>query len=207
MSNVNAVIFDMDGVLIDAREWHFQALNDALALFGYTIPLEEHLVRFDGLTTAAKLDILTTEIGLPNDLHSIISSVKQDRTLRIAAQKCFPNVSHQILISRLKSLGIKVAVVTNSIRKTTDFMLEYAGVLSHLDLVITNEDVQNGKPSPEGYIKAMKILGVEPSATLVIEDGDFGIAAARASGATVVQVRNPKDVSIELLIPMLPELG
>jgi beta-phosphoglucomutase len=207
MNEIDAVIFDMDGVLIDAREWHFDALNEALAIFGYNISLEDHLSRFDGLSTLAKLSILTSEIDLPVEIHELISAVKQDRTLRIAAQRCYPNVAHQILISRLKSLDIKVAVVTNSIRKTTEFMLEYAGLLRYLDVVVTNEDVLEGKPSPEGYLMAMKQLGVASDATLVIEDGVYGIAAAQAAGATVIPVRNPAEVGIELLISRIPRLG
>jgi HAD superfamily hydrolase (TIGR01509 family) len=207
MNEIDAVIFDMDGVLIDAREWHFDALNEALAIFGYNISLEDHLSRFDGLSTLAKLSILTSEIDLPVEIHELISAVKQDRTLRIAAQRCYPNVAHQILISRLKSLDIKVAVVTNSIRKTTEFMLEYAGLLRYLDVVVTNEDVLEGKPSPEGYLMAMKQLGAASDATLVIEDGVYGIAAAQAAGATVIPVRNPAEVGIELLISRIPRLG
>jgi beta-phosphoglucomutase len=207
MSRIEAVIFDMDGVLIDAREWHFDALNEALAIFGYSVSVEDHLSRFDGLSTLAKLRILTSEIDLPVELHELISAVKQDRTLRIAAQRCYPNVAHQILISRLKSLDIKVAVVTNSIRKTTEFMLEYAGLLRYMDVIVTNEDVLEGKPSPEGYLMAMKQLGVTSDATLVIEDGVYGIAAAKAARATVIPVRNPTEVGIELLMSRIPGLG
>ena len=196
----------MDGVLIDARDWHYDALNEALRLFGLEISREDHLSRFNGLSTKKKLNMLSEENLLPIDLHQILEAVKQDRTLRIAAQKCFPNVSHQVLITRAKALGIKVGLVTNSIRKSSEFMLEYAGLLRFMDVVITNEDVAEGKPSPEGYLKAMQILGVKPAETLVVEDGDYGIVAAEKSGARVIRVANPNDVNLELLMPYLPEL-
>lgn len=206
MNDVKAVLFDMDGVLIDAREWHYEALNEALDIFGTSISLEDHLDRFNGLSTSVKLKMLSQEGNLPIELHEMIAAVKQDRTLRIAAKNCFPNVSHQILISRLKSLGIKVGLVTNSIRQTTEFMLEYAGILKFLDVVVTNEDVVEGKPSPEGYLKAMTLLNSLPGETLIIEDGDYGITAARASGARVVVVNGPADVGLELLIPEIKGL-
>jgi beta-phosphoglucomutase len=200
------VLFDMDGVLIDAREWHFDALNEALGIFGYEISTNEHLERFDGMTTKMKLKILSEEKGLPASLHNLISDVKQDRTLRIAATKCYPNVQHLILIFRLRELGVKVGVVTNSIRKSAEFMLNYAGILDYLDILITNEDVKSGKPSPEGYLKAMKELGATPGNTWVIEDGEYGAQAAREAGANVIRVSDPSDVNLQVLEDFFPEL-
>ena len=197
-----AVLFDMDGVLIDARDWHYEALN----LFGLEISREEHLSRFNGLSTKKKLNMLTEDGLLPLELHQVIDAIKQDRTLRIAAQKCFPIVSHQVLITRIKSLGIKVGLVTNSIRKSSEFMLEYAGLLKFMDVFVTNEDVVEGKPSPVGYQLAMKTLSVKPSETLVIEDGEYGIQAAEAAGARVLRVSDPFEVTLELLLPYIPEL-
>ena len=201
-----AILFDMDGVLIDAREWHYDALNEALRIFGVEISRSDHLSRFNGLSTRKKLNMLTAEGVIPYELHEAIQSIKQDRTLRIAAQMCFPIVSHQVLITRLKALDIKVGLVTNSIRKSSEFMLEYAGLLKFMDVVVTNEDVAEGKPNPAGYLLAMERLGVLPSETIVIEDGEYGILAAEAAGATVIKVNDPFEVSLELLLPVIKEL-
>ena len=206
INKYRAVLFDMDGVLIDARDWHYEALNEALQLFGLEINRNDHLNRFDGLSTKQKLRMLSEDGILPVELHKTIEAVKQDRTLRIAAQKCFPNVSHQILISRLKHSGFKVGLVTNSIRKSTEFMLEYAGLLHFMDVVITNEDVAQGKPNPDGYILAMSKLGVSPSETLVVEDGEYGIMAAESAGIEVIKVKDPSAVSIDLFLTKLPDL-
>jgi HAD superfamily hydrolase (TIGR01509 family) len=196
----------MDGVLIDARDWHYDALNEALRIFGVEINRSDHLSRFNGLSTRKKLDMLTSDGLVPSELHEAIQSIKQDRTLRIAAQKCFPIVSHQVLITRLKVLGIKVGLVTNSIRKSSEFMLEYAGLLKFMDVVVTNEDVLEGKPNPAGYLLAMQKLQVLPSETIVIEDGEYGILAAEAAGASVIKVSDPFEVSLELLLPIIKEL-
>jgi HAD superfamily hydrolase (TIGR01509 family) len=193
------VLFDMDGVLIDATEWHYEALNESLEIFGFSIPRDEHLNRFNGMTTRSKLEILSAEKNLPRGLHDIISDIKQDRTLRIAARMCFPNASHLILLSSLKERNIKVGVVTNSIRLTSEFMLEYAGLTKYLDVLITNEDVASPKPAPDGYRLAMARLQSLPEETVVVEDGDHGVAAAVSAGARVVKVRNPGDVSLELI--------
>lgn len=200
---IKAVTFDMDGVLIDARDWHYEALNIALEPFGYKINLNEHLEIFDGLPTSRKLEILSREQDLPRKLHGIISKVKQDRTLRIASEKCFPSLQHMILIQRLKSQGYSLAVYTNSIRKTTNFMLTHSNLIDKFDLIITNEDVKNPKPSPEGYLKAVEFFKLDASEMLVVEDGDYGIEAAMSAGCKVVQVLNPQEVNYENLLPYL----
>lgn len=81
MSKIKAVIFDMDGVLIDAKDWHYEALNQALELFGYKISRYDHLVTFDGLPTKKKLEMLTIEKGLPKGLHKFINHMKQIYTM------------------------------------------------------------------------------------------------------------------------------
>ena len=202
---IKSVIFDMDGVLIDAREWHFEALNFALNLFGFEISSEEHIERFNGLPTRVKLEMLSNERGLPRSLHALINSVKQERTLRIAAAECFPKAQHLILLATLKRSGIKVGVATNSIRATTEAMLGYSGITPFLDVVITNQDVKNSKPHPEIYLAAMEKLGTLPKSTLVVEDNPNGIAAAVAAGCTVVEVSNPDEVHIEQLLRYFPK--
>jgi len=206
VSSIKAVLFDMDGVLIDAREWHYEALNEVLRIFGYEITRSMHEDRFDGLSTSKKLEMLTKEVGLPRHIHGMINRIKQDRTLRIAASNCFPNIAHQVLISKLKKQGFKVGVVTNSIRQTTEFMLTYAGLFELLDVVITNQDVDKPKPNPDGYQLAMQKLDVLPSETLIVEDSPYGIAAGKASGAKVVQVNSVSDVSIDLFYDLIPEI-
>jgi beta-phosphoglucomutase len=206
VSNIKAVLFDMDGVLIDAREWHYEALNEVLRIFGYEITRAMHEDRFDGLSTSKKLEMLTKEVGLPRHIHEMINRIKQDRTLRIAASNCFPNIAHQVLISKLKKKGFKVGVVTNSIRQTTEFMLTYAGLFELLDVVVTNQDIDKPKPHPDGYQFAMQKLDVLPSETIVVEDSPYGIAAGKASGAKVVQVDSVTDVSIDLFYDLIPEI-
>lgn len=196
---IKGVLFDMDGVLIDATEWHYDALNEALEIFGFTIDRSDHLTRFNGMTTRKKLQILTEEKGFPKELQDVVSDIKQDRTLRIAAKKCFPTAAHLILLSTLRNRDIKIGVVTNSIRKTSEFMLQYAGIIDFLDVLVTNEDVANPKPDPDGYLLAMSKLGITPSETVVVEDGMHGIVAAKAAGANVVGVLNPAEVSLEIL--------
>jgi len=186
-----AVIFDMDGVLIDAKEWHYLALNSALNLFGYNISLEDHLRRFDGLPTKRKLEILSNEGGPPQALHALINEIKQERTLRLAATNCYPKPNLLSIFAFLKNEGYPIALATNSIRQTTEVMMKYSGLWDFFDLTLTNEDVNNPKPHPQIYEASCARLGISPNDTLVFEDNINGITAARLAGCKVFEVSDP----------------
>jgi len=114
----------MDGVLIDAKDWHYEALNKALALFGFSISRYDHLVTYDGLPTKKKLEMLTLERGLPKGLHQFINDLKQIYTMEMIFQKCKPVFYHEYALSRLKAEGYRLAVASNSIRQTVELMME-----------------------------------------------------------------------------------
>jgi HAD superfamily hydrolase (TIGR01509 family) len=194
-----AIIFDMDGVLIDAREWHYSALNQALEPFGMEIGLAEHEEKYNGLSTKTKLKMLSEEKGLPTQVHEAIFNIKQDRTFRIASEKCFPNLNHQVLLARLRKMDLKLAVYTNSIRDTAMYMLDRANISPYLDVVVTNQDVVHHKPNPEGYLLVCNKLGITPAEALVIEDGEYGKKAAYSAGCDVLEVSGPSDVSLDNL--------
>lgn len=199
MPTIKAVVFDMDGVLIDARDWHYRALNEALSYFGSEISYEDHINSFNGLPTKVKLSMLSERGLLPTHVHSIVEAVKQERTLREAAALCFPRIEHQMLLGWLKAKGFKLAVGTNSIRETSTAMLTFAGILPLLDALVTNQDVERGKPDPAIYLKAAELLSVKPEEVLVVEDHPTGAAAAKAAGCTVLMVEGPDQVTLSLL--------
>jgi beta-phosphoglucomutase-like phosphatase (HAD superfamily) len=197
---IKAVVFDMDGVLIDATDWHFHALNQALSLFGLEIEYEEHLSQFNGLPTKSKLKILSKTKNLPTHLHQVIEQIKQDRTIRIAAQLCFPRVEHLLMMSYLKRKGIKIGVATNSIRTTTITMLTFAGIIEFVDILLTNEDVKNPKPDPEIYKMIADKFEIKQEEILIVEDSDVGYSAAVNSGSQVIRVAGVDEVDLELII-------
>lgn len=196
-SKIKAVIFDMDGVLIDAKDWHYEALNQALSLLGMEIARYDHLVTYDGLPTMRKLEMLSMERGLPIELHEFLNELKQKFTLEIAFNRCKPDFIHQYALANLKKYGYRLAVCSNSVKDSIELMMRKSGLSPFLDFFLSNQDVINPKPDPEIYIKAMGMLALDPCECLIVEDNANGIAAARASGAFVMEVSLVQDVTLE----------
>ena len=197
MSKIKAIIFDMDGVLIDAKEWHYEALNKALEHFGYRITRYDHLVTYDGLPTIMKLDMLSREQGLPRQMHDFINELKQKYTMEKVYAHCKPNFHHEYALSKLKSEGYGIGCASNSIRDSISIMLSKSELLKYMDVVFSAQDVENPKPEPDMYIKAIESLGVNPEECLIVEDNENGIKAARASGAHLLVVAEVDEVNID----------
>ncbi|MBD5164976.1 HAD family phosphatase [Helicobacter sp.] len=197
MSKIKAIIFDMDGVLIEAKDWHYEALNKALNLFGLEISRYEHLTTFDGLPTKTKLKMITTLRGLPESLHQFINEMKQIYTMEMVYSLCKPRFNHEFALSKLKAEGYFMAVCSNSIRHTIEVMMQKAALDSYLDFIVSNEDVKNPKPNPEMYQFAIKKLGLNPKECMIIEDNENGIKAAVGSGANVMRVGEVDEVNYE----------
>ena len=198
--NIRSVIFDMDGVLIDAKDWHYEALNRALAMFGMEISRYDHLVTYDGLPTRKKLEMLSMERDLPIALHAFLNDLKQKFTMELIATRCRPTFAHQYALGKLRSQGIKMAVCSNSVRSTIELMMHRAALIDYLEFFLSNQDVLNGKPDPEIYVQAIDRLGLKPEQCLIVEDNPNGIAAAKASGAFVFEVASTADVNLENIL-------
>lgn len=197
MNKIKGIIFDMDGVLIDAKEWHYEALNKALKLFGYEISRYDHLITYDGLPTSKKLEMLSLEKGLPKKLHKFINELKQQYTVEKIFSDCRPIFQHEYALSALKSEDYKLAVASNSIRNTIALMMDASRLRGYLEFFLSNEDVTKAKPDPEIYRCAIQRLGFLPEECLVVEDNPNGILAATQAGAHVMEVATVLDVNYE----------
>lgn len=195
VNKIKAVIFDMDGVLIDAKDWHYEALNKALDLFGLQISRQEHLTTYDGLPTKDKLNMLSKDKGLSLNLHGFINEMKQQYTMEIVNNKCKPMFHHEYALSMLHKDGYKMAVASNSIKNSIEVMMDRAHLSQYLEFYVSNQDVVKGKPDPEMYNKAISQLGLKPDECVIVEDNENGIRAAKASGAHVLEVETVYDVN------------
>jgi len=204
---IKAVLFDLDGVLVDATEWHYEALNRALGLFGYTISRYEHLTTYNGLPTRKKLEMLSVEKGFPRSLHSLVNKIKQKYTREEILRRCTPVFDKEFMIHQLKRDGFKLACCSNSIRESVELMLRGSGILELFDCLVSNEDVTHPKPHPEMYLRACECLKVKPQEAIIVEDAPHGLEAARQSGASVCQVSGFSEVDYERVRRAIEKAG
>ena len=204
------IIFDLDGVLVEAKQIHFDTLNQALREIEivtdgtYVISEAEHLSIYDGLKTTQKLELLTKNKGLHPEFYDDIWYRKQHLTIEAISQ-LKPNPHLIIVFKRLRDMGYKLACASNSIRRSVLVMLAKIGIIEYMDLIISNEDVKNAKPHPEMYWKTMSMMGVLPEETLIVEDSPHGLLAASRSRASVLRVDNPNDLTFEKIQNKLKE--
>lgn len=187
------IIFDLDGVLVEAKNIHFDALNEALGE-DYEISWSDHLGKYDGLKTNQKLELLTEQKGLPTEMYSSVWKEKQRLTL-LKLKNLKPSQQLVECMEKLSQEGYKLAVCSNSIRRTVLTVLSKLNIIEYFDLILSNEDVKSSKPHPEIYWKAMSMFGILPEETLIVEDSPFGLLAAARSKASIMRVVSPKEVS------------
>lgn len=194
------ICFDLDGVLVDACEWHRVALNDALLEFSIPpITIEDHYKTYNGLPTVKKLELL----GITDTkLIESINDRKQQLTKSLI-QNLTIDYEKVELLNKLKDKSYLIACVTNSIRDTTEIMLSNTGQIKYFDFIITNQDVRNPKPNSEGYIKAMVLAGCLPENTWIVEDSPKGITSAKNTGANVIEVKNCSEVVTDTIFKFL----
>lgn len=186
---IKTIIFDLDGVLIDSKKIHYDSLNQSLRDIdeSYVISWEEHLSKYDALKTNQKLDILTKEKNLPIELHEKIWKRKQELTSE-KLKFLEPTKELKETIHKLSEEKYKIICCSNSIRSTVFEILSKLDILRYFDLVLSNDDVLNGKPSPEIYWTAMIKTSSLPEETLILEDSPVGLLSAKRSNANILRI-------------------
>jgi HAD superfamily hydrolase (TIGR01509 family) len=203
---IKLIIFDLDGVLVEAKQIHFETLNQALSEVSneYVISETEHHSIYDGLKTNQKLEMLSKKKGLPVSEYDKVWRKKQELTIQ-AITKLQRDERLIDLMKTLRTKGFQLACCSNSIRRSVLVMLSKIGLIEYMDLILSNEDVKNSKPHPEIYWKAMSSIGVLPDETLIIEDSPVGLQAAERSHAEVLRVSNTLDLTIDKVENKLKE--
>lgn len=196
---VRAVVFDLDGVLVDACEIHYETLNAALRqIANYEISRRDHETVYNGLPTRVKLADLAANGRIRLDQVIAISDLKQQLTVSEISKQVKQDVSKIEMMKYLKSKGIKIGCYTNAVRESAELMLKLCGVWPYIMVLLTNEDVKICKPDPCGYKLAFKLLDVQPEEALVVEDSPKGIDAAVQARAAVLEVGSARDVNVGL---------
>lgn len=187
------IIFDLDGVLVDIKDIHFDALNEALP-DEYKISYENHLFKFDGKKTFEKLNILSKEKGLPFELHKEIYEKKQEKTIKLL-KDLKPQKNVLETLCYLKEKKYTIAVASNAIRNTIKEVLIKTKYYEYIDFFLSNQDVINPKPNPEIFLRTMISANIGPKNTIIVEDSPVGLEAAENSGAFVIKINNSKEIN------------
>ena len=194
-------LFDLDGVLVNTDEIQYISIKTALKdILHYELSADEHMVNIfkSTITTIAKLKILleTTKFD-ENTLNLIYNTKKQ------YADSYFQNLvadTEKIeLMQYLQHNKYKIGVVTNSNKNSTNIILKNIGIYEYIDVIITNEDVLNTKPSPDPYLKAIEILGVDKETCIIFEDSEVGITSAKNAGCNYYHVKSILDINVDLI--------
>ena len=192
---IKLVVFDLDGVLIESKQTHYDALNRALG-DDYAITMEEHLSTYDGLPTRTKLNMLSERKGLPTDRHAEIARAKSKYTIDILKETVHVRDDFVDMCRELKDRGYTVACASNAVRDTVKMSLLQLGIIEYFDFWYSNEDVHKPKPHFEMYFECMLKANAKPNETLIIEDSHIGRQAVLDAGAHLLAVADTHDVSL-----------
>ena len=187
---MKAVIFDMDGVLIDSQPYHFKADIDTMAEYG-VIKDQKFYEAFAGTLTDNRMRTLRDMFGLDVPAEELIEK-REKMILDIMANEDIKPVSGiPELLRSIKALGLKTAVASSSGIELIELVLDRLGIAVYFDSITSGNDVKRGKPSPDIFLLAAERIGAEPSECLVVEDSENGVKAAKSAGMTALGYVNP----------------
>lgn len=194
---IKAVIFDMDGVITDTMPYHFRAWRSVFARRG--LKLSKFAVyRREGQKGTESIQEIFSEYGRDITVFEAKSIIAEKEALfkRIVKQRYVPGA--RSLLKKLYKLSVRLALVTGTARHEVEHMLP-SDILSMFSVVVTGTDVNNGKPHPEPYLKALHNLEIDPRQSIVIENAPYGIKSAKAAGLTCCAITTslPKKYLIE----------
>ena len=187
---MKAVIFDMDGVLVDSQPYHFKADIDTMAEYG-VIKDQKFYEAFAGTLTDNRMRTLRDMFGLDVPAEELIEK-REKMILDIMANEDIKPVSGiPELLRSIKALGLKTAVASSSGIELIKLVLDRLGIAVYFASITSGNDVKRGKPSPDIFLLAAERIGAEPSECLVVEDSENGVRAAKAAGMKALGYINP----------------
>ncbi len=191
-----AVIFDMDGVLLDSEPLHYEAVRQALAEQGVDFPLDDY-ARYLGTTLTSTWDELCERYPITMTLAEFEARYNADVLAQYQAGAPLIRGARE-LVQQLREAGVPIAVASSSHRMWVEAALTGAGLREYFEQTTAGDEVSMGKPSPEIYLKAAAKLGFAPEDCIAIEDAPAGVESATAAGMRVVLVRSELTTDLKL---------
>jgi HAD superfamily hydrolase (TIGR01509 family) len=185
---IRAVIFDMDGVIVDSEPYSMQALVDTLRQYGVE-PTENDLRRSYGRRVRDDFVDYFSRYRVTADVHIAIAH-KHARYYHLAAGHLQPFPGVMPLLKRLRHCGYRLALASSGDRVKVAFGMQALGLNGIFEAVVSGDDVTHSKPDPEIYLTAAQRIGVPPAACIAIEDAPAGVEAAKRAGMRCIAVTN-----------------
>lgn len=187
---MKAVIFDMDGVLVDSQPYHFKADIDTMAEYG-VIKDQKFYESFAGTLTADRMRTLKEMFGLDVPVEEMTIK-RENMILDIMGKEDIKPVSGiPEFLRSIEEKGLTTAVASSSDYKLINLILDRLKIAKYFDSVTSGSDVKRGKPSPDVFLLAAERIGIEPAECLVVEDSENGVKAAKAAGMKALGYINP----------------
>jgi len=185
-----AVIFDMDGVLIDSQPLHYEIDIQVLKKCGYPAELST-VVPYTGMGNPDRWPKYKTELNLSEEPERLIEMAEEAMREIFSRTELVAINGVSILIDGIKAMGAGCGVASSSSNELIELVLGQIGLKEKFDFVISGEDVNESKPAPDIYLKASEKAGLPPEACIAIEDAPAGILAAKNAGLTCIAFKNP----------------
>lgn len=187
MAKIKAVLFDMDGLMVDSEPLHYQAFNTVLKKYGKHLTEEENKERYIGLSDADEAYDMVVRFNLPISAEELVGE-KRDIFRQLLKNQLIAQPGLFELLTELKKNGYKIAIASSSRLEIIETIINGLKVTSLIDDYVSAEEVENGKPAPDVYLLAAKKLGVNPKECLVLEDAPKGVQAGKAAGMKVFAI-------------------
>ena len=186
---IRAVIFDMDGVIVESEHLHIKAEQQTMLKHGVRISAEE-LHTYTGTTAEFMFTELIKKYKLNTTFERVFDE-KEEFMFKLLEKETRPTKGVIELLKKLKRKGIKLGIASSSHRNLIEYILRRLNIVRLFDFVVSAEDIANSKPNPEIFLRSARGLRVEPVECLVVEDAKLGVEAAKNAGMRVVGYRNP----------------
>ena len=183
-----ALLFDMDGTLVDSDPLHIAVFIDLLRDYGITLTEADYMARIHG-----RMNVEIFADLLPNEDPHKLDLEKEAAYRARLGDRVDPLPGTRHLISRAKTSGVKIAAVTNGPRTNLDAILQATGLAESFDVSVSSNDVENGKPDPEPYARALAQLGIKAEDSIAFEDSPSGIRSATAAGIATIGITSSLD--------------
>lgn len=205
---VEAVIFDMDGLMIDTEIVNYYAFRDFFRTLGVELSKEDYYTHITGKSVENAFESMRKTFHIEFTMMDAFAYLEKTNKQRSENIPLKPGLIE--LLQYLKSRDIKLAIATSSgLSRVYDLFRNYH-VIEYFDEIVCGPDVKRGKPAPDIFLKACEKLGVEPSKAIVLEDSEAGIEAAYNAHVRVIcipDMREPDDAHKAMLSAMLPSLN